>query len=77
MPETRELTLSASAYDRLAEVAAAEGMSVRAYVERIADRSAHEPPGPGARGAATGPEPDRRLTGLGVGDPRTNASGPA
>lgn len=74
MPEARDLTISASAYDRLAAVAAAEGLSVRAYVERIAERTAHEPPGLVARGAAAGPEPDRRLVALGVDDSWPEAS---
>lgn len=68
MSETRELRVSAAAYDRFAAAAAAAGVSVRAYLERIAEGLPHELPGSGARGTAAGPEPDRRLVVLGIRD---------
>ncbi|WP_086565322.1 hypothetical protein [Streptomyces africanus] len=73
MPETRDLTLSAAAYDRFAAAAAAEGVSVRTYLERIAERTAGGLPGPGAQRAAAGPEADLRLVALGICDPATRA----
>lgn len=73
MPETRDLTISAAAYDRFAAAAAAEGVSVRAYLERIAERTAGGPPGPGAERVEGGPEADRRLVALGIGEPAQDA----
>lgn len=73
------LTLSAAAYDRFAKIASAEGLPVRAYLERLARTL----PAPGARngesdGRGDGPlpgerrapehQPDRRLVLLGVAD---------
>ncbi|MFF7790392.1 hypothetical protein [Streptomyces sp. NPDC007991] len=72
MPETTDLSISTAAYDRFAAAAAAEGVSVRAYLERIADRMAQGLPGHGADHAAARPEADPRLVALGIGDPRTD-----
>ncbi|MFI8215046.1 hypothetical protein [Streptomyces sp. NPDC085932] len=75
MPETRELTISATAHAHFATAAAAEGVSVRTYLERLAERIAPEPAGPGARRTVAEAGPDRRLVELGVVDPRRDASG--
>ncbi|MFI9822051.1 hypothetical protein ACIHFC_16520 [Streptomyces sp. NPDC052013] len=63
MTET-DLRISTAAYARLAAAAAAEGVSVREYLERIADGSR------GHRGepTAAGTETDLRLVLLGIGD---------
>ncbi|WP_149549103.1 hypothetical protein [Streptomyces marokkonensis] len=75
------LTLSAAAHDRFAGIAAAEGLTVPAYLERLARTL----PAPGARngesgGGSDGPppegrcaperHPDQRLVLLGITDPR-------
>ncbi|MFE0476443.1 hypothetical protein ACFW2V_33120 [Streptomyces sp. NPDC058947] len=75
MPETRDVTVSAAAYARLAAAAEAEGVSVRAYLERIAEGIDPERPGQETRRPAAGSGPDRRLVALGVGNPRRGASG--
>ncbi|MEV8593836.1 hypothetical protein [Streptomyces sp. NPDC052012] len=62
MTET-DLRISTAAYARLAAAAAAEGVSVREYLERIADGSrGHGEP------TAAGTEADLRLVLLGIGD---------
>ncbi|MEG8275395.1 hypothetical protein [Streptomyces sp. AHA2] len=65
MPE-RDLRISSAAYDRLAAAAAAEGVTVRAYLEGLAARIARVP---GHRLRAAGPEADLRLVALGIDDP--------
>ncbi|MFE6522302.1 hypothetical protein [Streptomyces sp. NPDC057794] len=69
MTETRRVGISASAYDRLAAAAAAEGVSVRVYLERIAEGLAPGQDVSGARRAPAGAGPDPRLVALGVADP--------
>lgn len=66
MPE-RDLRVSTATYDRLAAAAAAEGVTVRAYLERLTEWIA--PGQPGHHVSAARPEADLRLLSLGVGAP--------
>lgn len=66
MPE-RDLRVPTATYDRLAAAAAAEGVTVRAYLERLTEWIA--PGRPGHHVSAARPEADLRLLSLGVDAP--------
>lgn len=66
MPE-RDLRVSTATYDRLAAAAAAEGVTVRAYLEGLTEWIA--PGRPGHHVSVARPEADLRLVSLGVDAP--------
>lgn len=66
MPE-RDLRVSTATYDRLAAAAAAEGVTVRAYLEGLTEWIA--PGRPGHHVSVARPEADLRLVSLGIDAP--------
>ncbi len=69
MPE-RDVRVPTATYDRLAAAAAAEGVTVRAYLERLTEWIA--PGQPGHHVSAARPEADLRLVSLGIDAPGTD-----
>ncbi|WP_397635164.1 hypothetical protein [Streptomyces albogriseolus] len=72
MPE-RDVRVPTATYDRLAAAAAAEGVTVRAYLERLTEWIA--PGRPGHPVSAARPEADLRLVSLGIDGPGTDGRG--
>ncbi len=71
MPE-RDLRVSTATYDRLAAAAAAEGVTVRAYLERLTEWIA--PGQPGHHVSVARSEADLRLVSLGIDAPGTDGT---